>query len=184
MAKINKSNISKCILGALAVGGILAVVAIAPNSLQMLKLFGLGKKKYKTRSVYQALRRLKEQKLVEIKETEKETLISITENGKKRLLKYNFDEMAIKRPKHWDKKWRIVSFDIPEKRRVAREALRNKLRDLGFIMLQKSLFILPFPCKDEVDFVTEVFQIQKYVTYFEATSINVENKLKLDFDLI
>lgn len=184
MTRITKSNISKCILGVLAAGSVLAIAVIAPNSLPMLKLFGLGKKEYKTRSAYQALRRLKEQKFVEIKETEKETFISITENGKKRLLKYNFDEMAIKRPKHWDKKWRIVSFDIPEKRRIAREALRNKLQDLGFIMLQKSLFILPFPCKNEVDFVTEVFQIQKYITYFEATNINVENKLRLDFGLI
>lgn len=184
MARITKSNISKCILGVLAAGGVLAIAAIAPNSLQMLKLFGLGKKEYKTRSAYQALRRLKEKRLVEIKETEKETFISITENGKKRLLKYNFDEMTIKRPKHWDKKWRIVSFDIPEKRRIAREALRNKLQDLGFIMLQKSLFVFPFPCKDEIDFITEIFQTQKYVIYFEATSINVENKLRLNFGLV
>lgn len=184
MAKINKSNISKCILGALAVGGVIAIAAIAPNSLQMLKLFGLGKKEYKARSAYQALRRLREQRLVEIKETEKEILVNITEKGKKRLLRYNFDEMAIKKPYRWDKKWRIVSFDIPEKRRDTREALRNKLQDLGFIMLQKSIFVFPFPCKDEVDFVTEIFQIQKYVTYFEATNINVETKLLLDFGLI
>lgn len=43
----------------------------------------------------------------------------------------------------WDKRWRIVIFDIAETDRNARKALRDKLRQLGFGMLQESVWITP-----------------------------------------
>jgi len=45
--------------------------------------------------------------------------------------------------KPWDKKWRLVVFDIPEKNRLARDALRKKLKELGFAPLQRSTWISP-----------------------------------------
>jgi len=44
----------------------------------------------------------------------------------------------------WDKKWRIVIFDIEEKQKRTREALRYKLRELGFGMIQESVWISPY----------------------------------------
>lgn len=92
--------------------------------------------------------------------------------------------MKIKTLKHWDKKWRIVSFDIPEKQKNAREALRKKLRDLDFYPLQKSMFVLPYPCQDEIDFIAEIFQIRKNITYFETTLISNEGKIRAYFNLL
>jgi len=42
-------------------------------------------------------------------------------SGKKRILRYDLDNMKIKKPLKWDGYWRIVVFDIPEdeKRREA-----------------------------------------------------------------
>jgi DNA-binding transcriptional regulator PaaX len=37
----------------------------------------------------------------------------------------------------WDEKWRIVAFDIPEKFKTGRDALRRKLKEVGFHELQK-----------------------------------------------
>ena len=51
-------------------------------------------------------------------------------------------------------------FDIPEKLKRAREVLRDKLKDIGFIELQKSVFAHPFECEDEINFIVEVFQIR------------------------
>lgn len=183
MGKINKITIAKCILGVVGVVGILTIAVIAPNSLQMLKLFGVGKKQYKPRSVYKALKRMETQQLIDIKEKNDKVIIIITEKGKKRLLKYNIDDMQIKKPKKWDKKWRLVSFDVPEKQKKAREALRNKLKDLDFFPLQKSLFIYPFPCKDEIDFISEIFQIQRYIVFIETSNINNEYRIKEYFNL-
>ena len=70
------------------------------------------------------------------------TRIVLTKEGQKKALKFKIDEIEIKVPAKWDGKWRIVIFDIPEKFKKAREALRRKLKDLGFLELQKSVFRL------------------------------------------
>jgi len=183
MEKSRKIFIAKCILAAIGFAGLMTMVAIAPNSLQMLQLFGLGKKKYKPRSVYATLKRLEREKIVDIKEKGDKATITITEKGKKRLLKYNIDDIKIKIPKKWDKKWRIVSFDIPERQKNAREALRRKLKELDFFPLQKSLFIFPYPCKNEIDFIAEIFQIENCVIFLETNNINSEYKPKKYFGL-
>lgn len=163
----------------------MTIVAVAPNSLQMLEIFGLGKKKYKPRSAYYALKRMQKQRLIEIKkELDDRIVLMITEKGKKKLLEYNIDDMEIKKPEKWDKKWRVISFDIPEKRKKAREALREKLKDLDFYPLQKSLFVFPYPCQDEIDFIAEIFQIQNHITYFETPEISNDYKIKKYFDLL
>lgn len=181
---MKKETIGKIILATVAFAGIMTIIAVAPNSLQMLELFGLGKKKYRPNSFYRTFKRMQKQRLIEIKkEKDDKIIISITEKGKKRLLEYNIDDMKIERPEKWDKKWRIISFDIPEKRKKAREALREKLKDLNFYPLQKSLFVLPFPCQDEIDFITEIFQMQKHITYFETPEISNDYKIKKYFDI-
>jgi DNA-binding transcriptional regulator PaaX len=91
--------------------------------------------------------------------------------------------MKIKEQGQWDGRWRIVFFDIPEKRRKARDALRDKLRDLGFYELQKSVFVHPFPCRDEIDFVVEFLKIRPFVRYAEMIEPTNEAELKIYFDL-
>lgn len=109
--------------------------------------------------------------------------IILTEVGKKKALRYKIDELKIPKQK-WDGKWRIVIFDIPEKKKRAREALRGKLRDLDFYNIQKSVWINPFECKEIIDFIVEYFGIRQYVRYIEAGFINNEAELKLKFNLI
>mgnify|MGYP001612911882 CR=1 FL=1 len=182
---MKKETIGKVILATIGFAGIMTIAAVAPNSLQMLELFGLGKKKYKPRSAYYALKRMQKQRLIEIKqEKDDKIVLLITEKGKKRLLEYNIDDMKIKKPEKWDKKWRVISFDIPEKRKRTREALREKLKDLNFYPLQESLLVFPFSCRDEVDFIAEVFQIQKNITYFETLEINDDYKIRKYFGLL
>jgi len=60
----------------------------------------------------------------------------------------------IQRP--WDGYWRIVIFDIEEKSKKQREALRRKLLSLGFGMWQKSVYITPYKIEGEIN---EYFQI-------------------------
>ncbi len=184
MLKIKHSTITKCILATVAFAGIMTIVAIAPNSMQMLELFGIGKKKYKSSSVYSTFKRIQKQRLVDVKEKGNKTIITITEEGKKKFLSYNFDDMQITKPQKWDKKWRIVGFDIPEKRKQAREALRSKLEELGFLRMQKSFFIHPYDCKKEIEFIGEFFQIHRHITFIEATSISNENYFKYKFKLL
>ncbi len=103
--------------------------------------------------------------------------VVITKKGISRAKLLDLDNLTIDKPHKWDGKWRIVFFDIPEKKRKARNALREKLRDLGFCEMQKSILVLPYECQDEINFVVSVFNIKPYVQYAEM--INPTNELSL-----
>lgn len=106
----------------------------------------------------------------------------LTEKGKLKALTYHFEKIRIE-GKKWDGKWRFVVFDIPEKLRKGRDALRDKLKELGFYELQKSVFIFPYPCKNEINFIIEFFNLRKYVRFGTIDFIDNELHLKKIFNL-
>lgn len=123
-------------------------------------------------------------RLVDYRENEDGTVIMIlSEHGQKQTLKFKLDELEIKTPARWDKKWRLVIFDIPEKIKRAREALRDKLKNLGFFELQHSVWVFPYQCREEINFIVEVFEIRRYVRVVEADYITNEADLLLHFGL-
>ncbi len=50
----------------------------------------------------------------------------------------------------WDGKWRMVIFDVEEKQRQGRDMVRSKLKELGFGMLQRSVWISPFKIEEDL----------------------------------
>lgn len=132
-----------------------------------------------------AIQSLYESKLIRVNEKDDGTLTFVlSERGTQMAYVYHPDKMKIKRPVHWDGKWHIIAFDIPEKRKNARDALRLKLREIGLEELQKSMFICPFACEDEVNFLTELFQVRPHVRVILAESIDNELHLKKKFKLV
>ena len=133
------------------------------------------------------LRRLvnefKRNRLIDFKEEVNGTIsVVLSEKGKRITLSYDIDALAIKRPDRWDGKWRIVIFDIPEKKKAAREALRKKLCDLEFYRLQRSVWVTPYDCKNEIAFISEFFEIRNCLRYINADYIDNEAELKLHFN--
>ncbi|OGZ30961.1 MAG: CRISPR-associated endonuclease Cas2 [Candidatus Niyogibacteria bacterium RIFCSPLOWO2_01_FULL_45_48] len=111
------------------------------------------------------------------------TTIILTEDGKKRILQYEFESMKMKKPKVWKGDWHIVTYDIPEKKKPAREAFRKKVKELGMLEFQRSVFVSPYECENEIDFVAEFFEVGKYVRYIKAKYITNEAELKEKFGL-
>lgn len=135
--------------------------------------------------LYNYIREFYNSRLVSYKEEKDGTInVVLTEKGRKRALRYRMEELSIKTSVRWDKKWRLVIFDIPEKYRKARDALRYELKKLGMKELQKSVFVHPYNCEDEINFIVEVFDIRPYIRYITATKITNEEELKLHFELI
>jgi CRISPR-associated endonuclease Cas2 len=104
--------------------------------------------------------------------------MTLLEKGKQKVLEYQLEEMIIKRPSSWDKKWRLVVFDIPKNLKKTREAIRAALKRLGFYQYQKSVFIHPYECKNEIDFLIEFYDTRKYIRYIIATEVDNELQLK------
>ncbi len=159
---IEKSPLTKDLLMILAVGGAVSLAVVAPGLAAVV-----GKEiRWQERAKFnQRLERLKKRKLVKVVYKNGDPVVEITEDGFKKALEYKFEEMKIKTPVKWDNKWRLVIFDVAETKRRLRDRLRSKLKEVGFISLNESVLIFPYPCADEVEFIRQVFNVGKEVTY-------------------
>lgn len=171
----SRGELAREILKGLAVGGLIVASFALPNLPQIFHLFGVktARERYKMNRI---LQNLEKQKLIDIYEKGDDMVMEIAEKGKKRILKYKFDEMVIAKPKKWDGYWRMIIFDIPERYKKGRDALTKKLKEMEIYPLQKSVFICPFECKDEIDFVSEFFGVGKFVHYFVVKEIDKKNE--------
>ena len=99
--------------------------------------------------------------------------LRLTSVGKKRIER-DFPLLAIQKKK-WDKKWRVVVFDIEESSKQTRERFRGKLKELGFGMLQESVFISPYDiAKDFAEFI-ETLGLADSAYVLEVSNIVVGN---------
>jgi len=124
---------------------------------------------------------LKQRGLIDIFVEGKEKYYEITPKGKKALQKYSFKNLKIIHTGEWDKKWRLVIFDVPEKLRGSRDVLRGKLRQLGFYQIQKSVYVYPFECTEEIVFLSEQLWIARYVVVMISEIIQGEDIIVKDF---
>lgn len=141
-----------------------------------------GKNNISPKNLSQALYRFKKRKIIYIKQDGDKTLIKLTEKGEKRRMGYVFEHMRVGNNDNWDKKWRMVFFDIPEKHGNARRNFTNKLKQLGFLQFQKSVWIYPYDCKNEIDFVSEILGVSKFMTLL-TVNIEDDSPLKKHFRL-
>jgi DNA-binding transcriptional regulator PaaX len=111
------------------------------------------------------------------------TSIVLSDKGKNRALLFDIDKIKIKKQEKWDGLWRMVIFDIPENQKMSRDALVGKLKELGFYSLQKSVFLHPYNCQDEIDFIIEIFKLRKYVRFLIVKRTDVDTHLKKIFKL-
>ena len=166
------SRVGKDLLKYLAFGGVLTLAMLSPVGGPKIVKVLLKQLKYKIRQLRNSAYYLKKRGLVEfVSEDSKGITIRITNNGEKYLKTFDIDNMILARPVVWDKKWRLVIFDVPEKHKKAREALRRKLKDLDFLWLQDSAWVTPYPCDDEIRFLREIFNIPFNVDVFEISDL-------------
>lgn len=175
-----KKKVILLLLGGIALG-------LARNPRSQSYIFKKIKKEWKEINknyLYRIVREFRESRLIDFREKSKgEVEIILTEKGRIIALSFNIDNLKIKKQIKWDGRWRMVFFDIPEKRRSERNILREKLKELGFYEIQKSVFIHPYPCLDEVNFITEYYNMRNLVRYGEVVNISNEAELRLKFGL-
>lgn len=136
------------------------------------------------RTLHESIKQLYQSKMIDYKENNDDTItLILSDEGKKRALRYNLDKLEIKKSARWDGLWRMVIFDIPEHLKQGRNALAAKLKQLGFYPLQKSVFIYPYECQNEVDFILEIFNLRPYVRIILVKKTDIDLDLKNKFKL-
>lgn len=120
----------------------------------------------KKNSLAKTIKRLRENGLIDFVNDE-ELVIRLTDPGKDKAL---WAKM-LAGDKNWDGRWRLVAWDIPEKRRAARDLLRQKLKQLGFTRWQKSIWASKINCTDILrDFIKKV-GIEDWVMVVESDNV-------------
>lgn len=120
------------------------------------------------------LKRLEREGMVETYFEKNKNLVKLSKKGKHKVGLILAEEYKFIYPKSWDGKWRIIIFDIPNAKNRNRDIFRAKLKEIGCIQLQESVFVLPFDCKEIVDYFKNLFEIQKCVQYIVAEKIEME----------
>jgi len=179
-----KSEIVKDVFTWLFVGGMVAIAATSPYFVQNVVNAYQKSKKYPKQKVSDTFYRLRKQGMIEIQTVNHQIYISLTPEGRKRAGILQIDKLKITRPKRWDRKWRLLMFDVPQKRKIYREALRGKLKELGFLPLQKSVWVYPFECRAEMELLQDFFGLsQNELRLIIAENIGDDSGLRQEFKL-
>lgn len=144
------------------------------------KIFGSHKT---NRQIAVNFYRLRKQKLVEFKKCGSRMQMVLTENGNKVLLRFSYEAMKFKKPVVWDRSFRLIIFDIPERKKYARDSMREKMKELGCVRFNDSVWVYPFPCQSEVDFIANYWNIGKYVHFALVKDITNRDLLEEYFKL-
>ena len=123
----------------------------------------------------------KKQKLVKIQEHDGDQVVTLTKNGKRRVLKYSLGDLTIDKQKNWDGKWRLVLYDVSNNRRVLRDLFREMLKSLGFYQLQESVWIYPYPCENQISFLREYYGVGNEVIYVVAKKLEDDTPYRTYF---
>ena len=143
------------ILRTLAVGGVMSVALVAPKTLSLLKKLDRAATNRKNlyNRINQAIRNLEYAGMVQTSGEYGQRKVTLTEKGHATIETIYANEYRIPEPAFWDGRWRIVMFDIREKRRKARSKLRLLLLGTGFLRLQDSVWVYPYPCDEFIGLV-------------------------------
>lgn len=151
---------------------------------EVIRLY-FRKKRFERDRLLRDLKNLQKRDLCDfIEHSDGSIEIVLAKKGKKLKIRRKLDTLKIPRPKRWDQKWRLVIFDVPHDKKQARGALRELLYQLGFYPLQKSVYIHPYPCEEEIDFVASVFGVRKYIVLLTVSEFEGEEKLRNRFGLM
>jgi len=173
-----RAKTSQIILQCVGGAGLLAVTLVAPNVIGAMSKLGIIPKRRQGEYVAAARRQLKRDGLI----VEEKGYLRLSEKGKRKL-EWLSPTMLRGKPAAWDGKWRILIFDIPEKRRISRDAIRTRLRASGFVRAQDSVWIYPYACEDFVALLKAECRVGKDMLYLIVDTLEGDARFRKMFSL-
>lgn len=173
---VRKDSLAVKILKGVAITGAVALAASNPYfGLRLWK--ALDRRRFRKSLTY-----LRSRGYVRILSEDPDGMkIEITQAGKRVIKHVDIAELTLQKPATWDQKWRVIVFDIPNWKSKNRDAFREKIKMLGFRLVQKSVWVYPHECREQIMILRKFYDIEKYVTYLEATHTEDEDAWLLIF---
>lgn len=178
--RVKKQKLQKVVLNTIKVVGILSVGLLAPNVIGALSKTGLIPRTREREYISSSASKLVKRGLLIYKNGH----YSLTITGEKVLRRWELSDYKLHQPKKWDKKWRMIIFDIPEKKRKVRKQISFLLRQTGLYRLQDSVWVYPYDCEDIIGLLKTDFGVGKDLLYVIADEIENDKHLRQEFNLI
>ena len=179
-----RSALQKKILLLLLGGLALGLTRDPRQYFRVIKEMGKEWDKINLNSLDRAVHSMYRSKLVTTKYNRDGTLaLVLSKDGRNLALTYDIENMRVKTPSRWDGKWRIVMFDVPEPLKKVRDALRMHFKNMEFYEFQKSVFVHPYPCAKEIEYLMETYDVRKHVRFIVAMEIDNSIELKRHFHI-
>ncbi|HEY4519831.1 MAG TPA: CRISPR-associated endonuclease Cas2 [Candidatus Paceibacterota bacterium] len=182
--RLRRGQLETAILGTLAAVGIVAVALTAPNMVKLLKCVDpnwLVKRDPRER-LYVIASRLRRKGLVKFECSHGKTRMVLTEKGRSVAQRAVLGN-PLPQKARWDRKWRMLIFDIPEKRRPLRDKIRSILTGFGFVRLQNSVWVFPYDCEDIITLLKTELQLGTQMLYIIADAIEYDKPIRAHFGL-
>ena len=178
-----KGSVERALFSALIISGTLLIALAAPNTLKLLKYIPKNRSRI-FRSVESAASRLARKGLIKFVEHNGRKFIELTRKGEQAASLEKLQKDLQKRSKgRWDKHWRMIIYDIPERRRKIRRRLREMLRACGFYQLQGSVWVLPYDCEDVITLIKADLGVGKDILYTIVEKIEYDKPIRKYFGL-
>lgn len=172
------SPLLKVLLKSLAVAGYAGIIVVAPNAVQAIDMLlpkSYKKSKSASRFAYYAQRNgyISVEKM-----RNNRYAITLTNKGSAVAEDILFTEYQIPKQRQWDGKWRVLLFDIAENQRRLRDDLRAAITNMGFLLIQNSVYVYPYPIDDFVGKLHVRYpQAAKRVISITAETIDGQDQL-------
>ena len=171
------------IIGLTAEKVLLSIFSLAIPFFEADRIYRTSARKFREENsdradeINERIKYLKRHGLIEHFVEGKEKFLELTPKGLAKIKKANINVIAINRPAIWDRKWRVVIFDIPEKHKTSRDVLRAKLIELGFEKIQESVYVHPFECTEEITQISQMISETKSILIMISEIIQGEDDL-------
>ncbi|MEK7132585.1 MAG: hypothetical protein AAB830_00885 [Patescibacteria group bacterium] len=165
---------------ALGMSGVILFPAAALATLQIIGTVNRNKYKYNYQ-IKSVASRLASRGLVRFRD---KGYIELTGTGQREFLRLG-QEMILRYSvrRRWDKRWRMIIFDIPERYRKTRDRLRATLRSYGFRQLQASVWVFPYDCEDLIALLKADLGVAGSVLYTIVEKLENDSHLKREFGI-
>ena len=115
---------------------------------------------------------LKKNNYIRSKNLESKRAFTLTRDGVYKAMKAGMKIGNIKHPKRKDDKWIMVMFDVPKEQNRKRAILRSVLQNLGYKMLQKSVWVSEYDVYEKTEMHLQFYFLDGYVKMFLIESLS------------
>jgi DNA-binding transcriptional regulator PaaX len=164
----------------------IALAMLAGNTVQILRHIdpNFSKKRKPDYRIRQAVKRLESRGLVVRAGSGHMRSFRLSKKGEQYAERlHTTGRVHMPRPAKWDERWRIVIFDIWERRRNVRQRLRAILQRVGFVRLQNSVWIYPYECEELLAFIKTDLRLGRGILYIIAEGVEGDGYIRRHFGL-